>query len=224
MRGPGRTSGQRKDDAARKHSLDHRRRHAQRFSIPKEYGRRCFPRSARPVDERRSYGGVHQLSRRPIHLHRLSRLDRVSAGNVEHADRRRRRRRGGRARSCEGAHIAADAEAALRSRHSALPLRQQDRQGAREHARSACRLAAGGAEAAGVAAGSDLEGRRHHRLRRFGARPRLCLQGARAFRSHRNSVRRHRSQEGSALPDAGKARGLRRSLDGRIVVGHRTAA
>ena len=84
--------------------------------------------------------------------------------------------------------------------------------------------AGGFAQAAGAAPDSDLEKRHRHRLCRSRARARLCLSRARRLRARRHERRGQGARERSALPDAGKARRLRRASDGRAALRRRAAA
>ena len=81
----------------------------------------------------------HRLPRRQLHLPRLPGLDRIPGRGRRCARRLRRGHRRLRARREEGAGAPTHPEAAGRSRHSPLPVHQQDRQGRGAACATSCR-------------------------------------------------------------------------------------
>ena len=151
------------------------------------FGRRFQPRGAPPQDGRGLERRHHHLHGRQLHFYRLSGFDRVRAGHARGASRGRCRGRGLRSRREEAAATADHPARARGSRHSPLPVPEQDRSRQQAHPRDAGDPAAGLARAAGAAPDSDLERRADRRFRRSRAGARLRLSRAQAFRGRRRS-------------------------------------
>ena len=120
---------QRKNDTSRSHTGAHRRHHPPGSMAD---GNTVGDASG----EARHHGMSVELNVATVdflgdsfHLPRLPRLDRVPGRRGERAHGLRRRGGGVRAGREEGAGAATHPQAARRSRHSAFPLHQQDRQG-----------------------------------------------------------------------------------------------
>ena len=108
--------------------------------------RRRLARGARPRHERFELNIADvEFPRRHLHLRRLPRLDRIPARRRARAHRLRRGHRRVRARPQARAGAAGHPEAARGSRHSALPVPEQDRHlrhaGARDRSRCCSRRA-----------------------------------------------------------------------------------
>ena len=167
---------------------------------------RLQPRGPPSQDGRRPHRRHHQFHGRQLHLHRLSRFDRVRARHARRVAGGRCRDRGLRGRREEATAVADHPARAGRPRHSPLFVPQQDRPRQQAHPRDARDLAAGIADSAGAAPDPDLERRTDRGLRRSRAGTRFCLSRAQGLRGDRTRRRRPRPREGSPLLDAGEAR------------------
>ena len=140
-----------------------------------KYSGRLLRRSPRPPDERRGQYRRNRIHGRPLHLHRLPRLDRIP-GPVRPRPRRRRSCGGRGGSRCEEAPGAAGHPARSRAAENPAPhVPQQDRSSRGQRRRCAGHAAARLGRAAGAAPAAAARRQRDHRLHRSGAgaRPHL---------------------------------------------------
>ena len=178
---------ERQDQPSRGDPGARRRRGAARLGARRHQRRRFEFGGAQPRDERRAQCRQHRLSRRPVHLLRFSRLDRIHPRHALRAAGLRRRSRRMRGRSAQGPGASGHPSRARGARVAAHPVSQQDRSGERGLARDAGDAPAGLAHAAAAAPDSGLGERRRHRICRPRARARLRLSRGRAVQRHRDA-------------------------------------
>ena len=186
--------------------------------------RRRLPRSPRPRHERPAQRRRGRLPRRHLHLHRLPRLDRIPARGRAGADGLRCGRRRLRTRRQAGPGAADHPEAARGPGHPPLPLPQQDRHISTSRCARSFPCCSRRAPSRWCCVRSR-SGRT--------ASPPASSTSPRSAPSSTASTRQSeivelpeaagRAREGSALPDAGAARRLRRRADGAAAVRHAAA-